>query len=113
MKVTMKSINANLPRLDALRRNYAPLGTTGYQYWRLGYLSAAVADIDEANRKVTDITIYTYGDAMKASHYYGGGIDITDCIEEALRDPDITRRDLILNIQNTIEESLEDQTDEQ
>ena len=106
--VTLKSINANLPRLDALRRDYAPLGTTGVQYWRLGYLRAAIADIDEARRNVTDITIYTYGDAMKVDHYHGGGIDITDCIEEALKNEDcaIDRRTLVRNIQSRIEDEV-------
>ena len=79
--VTLKSINDNLPRLDALRRNYAPLGTAGVEYWKLGYLRAAIADVDDDRQHVTDITIYTYSDAMQANHYRGSGIDITEQIE--------------------------------
>lgn len=106
MKPTLKSINANLPRLDTMRRDYAPLGTVGIEYWRLGYLRAAIADIDEERRHVTDITIYTYGDAMKADHYHGGGIDITKQIEEALKDYDIDRHGLIISIRDAIQEAV-------
>lgn len=105
--VTLKSINANLPRLDTLRRDYAPAGTTGIVYWRLGYLRAAIADVDEARQHVTDITIYTYSDAMKADHYHGGGIDITEQIEDALKDPDITRKQLTEAIQTAIKSELD------
>lgn len=109
--VTLKSINANLPRLDTLRRDYAPAGTTGIQFWRIGYLSAAIADVDDARQHVTDITIYTYGDAMKADHYHGGGIDITEQIEDALKDPDITRKQLTEAIQTAIKAALDSWTD--
>ncbi len=105
--VTLKSINANLPRLDTLRRDYAPAGTTGIQYWRIGYLRAAIADVDDARQHVTDITIYTYGDAMKADHYHGGGIDITEQIENALKEPDITRKQLTEAIQTAIKTELD------
>ena len=109
--VTLKSINANLPRLDTMRRDYAPAGTTGIQYWRLGYLRAAIADVDDARQHVTDITIYTYGDAMKADHYRGGGIDITEQIESALKDPGITRKQLTEAIQMAIKAALDAWTD--
>ena len=105
--VTLKSINANLPRLDTLRRDYAPAGTTGIQYWRIGYLRAAIADVDDARKHVTDITLYTYGDAMKANHYHGGGIDITEQIENALKDHDITREQLTEAIQTAIKAELD------
>jgi hypothetical protein len=109
--VTLKSININLPRLDTLRRNYAPAGTTGIQYWRTGYLRAAIADVNDARQHVTDITIYTYGDAMKADHYHGGGIDITEQIENALKDPDITRKQLVKDIQAAIKAELDTWTE--
>jgi len=104
--MTKSSINAHLPRLDTLRRNYAPLGTVGEAYWRAGYLRAAIADIDQAQRHVTDITIYSYSDAMTPSHYRGGGVDITECVEGALRDHEITRSQLIASIQDSIIETL-------
>ena len=109
--VTLKSINKNLPRLDALRRDYAPAGTAGIQYWRIGYLRAAIADVDDARQHVTDITLYTYGDAMKADHYHGGGIDITEQIENALKEPDITRKQLAESIQSAIKAELDTWTD--
>ena len=109
--VTMKSIKDNLPRLDTLRRNYAPAGTIGLQYWRIGYLRAAIADVDDARQHVTDITIYTYGDAMQADHYHGDGIDITEQIEDALKDHDITRKQLTEAIQTAIKSALDSRTD--
>lgn len=109
--VTLKSINENLPRLDALRRDYAPAGTVGLQYWRIGYLRAAIADVDDARQHVTDITLYTYGDAMKADHYHGGGIDITEQIENAMKEPDITRKQLVEAIQTAIKTELDTWTD--
>ena len=108
--VTLRSINENLPRLDTLRRNYAPVGTIGLQYWRIGYLRAAIADVDDAHKHITGITIYTYGDAMEADHYRGGGIDITEQIGDALKDTDITRRQLIEAIQTAIKAELDSWT---
>ena len=105
--VTMKSINENLPRLDTLRRNYAPSGTIGLQYWRIGYLRAAIADVDDTHKHVTGITIYTYGDAMEADHYHGGGINITEQIEGALKDHEITRKWLAKDIQAAIKAELD------
>ena len=109
--VTLKSINANLPRLDTLRRDYAPAGTTGIQYWRIGYLRAAIADVDDAHKHVTGITIYTYGDAMEADHYHGGGIDITEQIEDALKDHEINRKRLANDIQAAIKAELDTWTE--
>ena len=109
--VTLKSINAHLPRLDTMRRNYAPFGTVGLKYERIGYLRTAIADVDEARQHVTDITIYANCDAMNADHYYGGGIDITDQIESALKDYDITRKQLAKSIQSAIKAELDAYTD--
>lgn len=109
--VTLKSINANLPRLDTLRRDYAPIGTPGIQYWRIGYLRAAIADVDDARQHVTGITIYTYGDAMEADHYHGGGINITEQIEDALKDHEITRKRLAKDIQAAIKAELDTWTE--
>lgn len=51
----------------------------------IGQIKKVVADLSEDN-KCSDIVIYTQGAAMKADHYYGGGIDITDAVVDFLKD---------------------------
>lgn len=84
MKPTLKSINANLPRLDTLRNEYMLLGQDG-DLLKQRYLAYAVADLDD-DMNVDRITIYAVGDAMEADHYYGSDrtVNITDQIARVL-----------------------------
>ena len=86
MKPTLKSINANLPRFDMLRRSYMVSGTTGWTDGR-DYLRCAFADLD-VNGNVESITLYRSGQAMDEQHYYADNyvdvVDITEQIEDAI-----------------------------
>lgn len=87
MKPTKKSINAALPRLDFLRRNYMLHDYGVGIAYGYGYLRSAWADLDE-DGNVSYIRIYSVGDAMERRHYYNepGSVDITDAIENAIRE---------------------------
>lgn len=86
MKPTLKSINDNLPRFDAIRRAYMSQDATGFTDGR-DFLAAAFADLDEWGN-VCNIALYATGDAMEERHYHAEGnacvVDITDQIEDAI-----------------------------
>lgn len=84
MKPTLKSINAALPRINLIRRNYMFHGETGFAHG-YGFFASAYADLDK-DGNVEDIRIYAVGDALERRHYYGeeGTVDITDQIERVL-----------------------------
>lgn len=107
MKPTIKSINAAMPRLDAIRKNYMFHGETGYAHG-YGYLKAAFADLDD-NGNVTNITLYAVGDAMERRHYYNepGTIAITYAINAALEDWEMNRHAVCCEIQNMIRRRTE------
>lgn len=71
---------------DLKKHRYTYHGFAGYEPEKCcGQISKCVADVSE-NGICEDITIYTVGAAMKADHYYGGGVDITEPIIDFLRD---------------------------
>jgi len=110
MKPSKKSINKQLPRFDALRREYRTFGQYGICPSRT--FSKAYADLAE-DGSVTRIVTYAVGDAMESRHYYDSddAIDITEQIESAIqaqdydyygRDPKAFRAAIIDSIQDAI-----------
>lgn len=90
MKITKKSVNAALPRLDQIRREYLMPGSVGIINVQRGHLSCAVAEADDDG--IVSITLYAVGDAQKRNHYYGTDcIDVTDEIVEWVSDCYIDR----------------------
>ena len=88
MKPTIASINAVLPRIDTLRRNWNFPGELGWLKPR-GYLRSAVIDLSGGDAEC--LTLYATGDAMYSRHYYGEGdgettFDITPVLWEVLAD---------------------------
>ncbi len=71
MKPTIASINAVLPRLDALRNDWMVPGETGWMKPR-GFLRSAIIDLDN-NGNADSLTLYANGDAMYSRHYYSEG----------------------------------------
>lgn len=112
MKPTKKSIAQQLPRLDALRREYRTHDQYGICPSRT--FSEAYADLAE-DGSVTRIAIYAVGDGREPRHYYAGSyddvVDITAQIEAAIkaedydaygRDPKAYRAAVIDSIQDAI-----------
>ena len=85
--ITIKAINAALPRLDTMKRHYMPENTTGWIDGR-EFIGSAFADVDKDSGEIA-ITIYASGDAMEEKHYHSERyndtvIDITEQIENAI-----------------------------
>lgn len=86
-------------------RRYTYYGFAGMEPERcIGQIKKVVADLSEDN-KCSDIVIYTQGSAMKADHYYGGGINITDPVVDYLRDQS-DWDEMIESICDIIEENM-------
>lgn len=106
MKLTKKSINAALPRLDELRRSFLLPGSTGripYRYMR--HLRCAMLDIDPDTKQATRCVVYGVGDALESDHYYGiDCIDITECIMSWMSDDYVDRAACVSMIQDLAEE---------
>lgn len=81
MKPTLKSINENLPRFDALRREYRTHDQYGICPSRT--FAGAYADLDQ-NGNVTSISIYAVGDAYERKHYYSEQYDDVVCISSPI-----------------------------
>ena len=109
MKPTKKSIAQQLPRLDALRREYRTHDQYGICPNRT--FGSAYADLAEDG----SIAIYAVGDGREPRHYYAGSyddvVDITAQIEAAIkaedydvygRDPKAYRAAVIDSIQDAI-----------
>lgn len=94
MKITRKSINAVLPRLDELRRKYLLPGSTGrIPYPHMQHLRCVMLDFDSATEQATSCTVYGVGDALERDHYYGKDcIDITECVIGWMHDYDVDRK---------------------
>ena len=71
---------------EVKERRYTYQGFSGMKPDRcIGQIYKVVADLSEDN-KCSDIVIYAVGAAMKAEHFHGGGIDITDAVVDYLQD---------------------------
>lgn len=109
-KITLSSINANLPRLDTLRRSYRLHEWTGVFPSGIQTFSRAFADYD-GNGNCTEIRTYAYGDAMERRHYYGTGdtADVTDIIEDWMRG-EYDRAEVCRRIQSAIDDQETEET---
>lgn len=86
-------------------RRYTYHGFSGMEPDRcIGQIKKVVADLSEDN-ECSDIVIYTVGAAMKADHYHGGGIDITDAVVDYLKDQS-DWDEMIESICDIIEENM-------
>lgn len=100
MKCTKKSVNANLPRLDYLKRSYVLHGYSGIMPRNASTLKSVWMDLDSTG-KCTGISCYGYGDAMHERHYYDRSsddvkvLDITEIITEWMSDYDLSRKGVI------------------
>lgn len=104
MKVTKKSINSVLPRIDWLNRYYLYSGFSGIAPDNSSTISLVVLDLDPDSRSATDCTVYGVGEAMRPHHYHmtGAVCDITVPVEAWMRG-DITRRECVAEIQAIVE----------
>lgn len=109
-KITLSTINANLPRLDTLRRSYRLHEWTGVFPSGTQTFSHAFADYD-GDGNCTEIRTYAYGDAMERRHYYGTGdtADVTDIIEDWMRG-EYDRAEVCRRIQAAIAEAQVEET---
>ena len=116
MKPTLKSINQNLPRFDALRREYRTHDQYGICPSRT--FAEAYADLD-ADGNVAGITVYAVGDAYERKHYYSvlydDVVNISKQIEDAISADRLDEcgydsrrfRDMIIReIQETVKEGV-------
>ena len=86
-------------------RRYTYQGFAGMEPDRcIDQINKVVADLSE-DSECSDIVIYTVGAAMKADHYHGGGIDITDAVMAYLKDQ-IDWVQMLQAICNTINDAL-------
>lgn len=84
-------------------RRYTYHGFAGMEPDRcIGQIKKVVADLSED--KCSDIVIYTVGAPMKADHYYGAGVDITDAVVDYLKDQ-IDWEEMLQAICDIIEEN--------
>lgn len=98
MKYTLKSINAALPRIDALRREYRTYGSTGLTPQRTTFASAYISAEDD---DTVSVRIYGVGDAYEARDYHGETIDISDTIESWIKG-ETDREHAVYDIQQII-----------
>lgn len=107
MKTTRKSINAALPRLDQLRREFLLPGSTGrIPYSHMRHLRCAMMDYDPATQQATRCVVYGVGDALEYDHYHGRDcIDITEAITEWMSEYDATRKGCVERIWELFQEA--------
>lgn len=118
MKPTIKSINAALPRIDTLRKNWMVPGWCGWMTPR-GYLRSAIVDV--IGNEVESITLYAAEDAMYSRHYYSEGDGETSFVitqvlwdvlaDEPTSDPRKYRRHVCHMIQDAIANYKSETTD--
>lgn len=109
-KITLSSINAELPRIDTLCRRYRLLQWAGFFRKGTQTISAVFADYDDAGR-CTGISVYAYGDAKECRHYYaiGNTVNITDIIGEWMLG-EYRRAEVCRRIQAAIAEAQVEET---
>jgi len=83
-EIKLSTINANLPRLDALRRSYRLHEWTGVFPSGIKTFYCAFADYD-VNGNCTSIRTYPYVDALECRHGTGYTAEVTDIIEDWMR----------------------------
>lgn len=85
-------------------RRYTYHGFAGMEPERcIGQINKVVADLSEDN-ECSDIVIYTVGAGMKADHYHGAGVDITDAVVDFLKDQ-IDWDEMLQSVCDIIEEN--------
>lgn len=104
--ITKKSINAALPHLNELRRQFLLPGSTGLvPYPHMRHLRCAMLDIDQDTGKATRCVVYGVGDALEYDHYHGiDYVDITAQIIEWMHDPEMSRKKCVDMIYDMIVE---------
>lgn len=109
-KITLSSINAELPRIDTLIRRYRLLEWAGYFRKGTQTISAVFADYSDAGR-CTGISVYAYGDAKESRHYYGIGktVNITGIIGDWMLG-EYGRAEVCRRIQAAIAEAKAEET---
>lgn len=103
MKYTIKSINAALPRVDALRREYRTYGSTGLTPQRTTFNAAYISTEDDGT---VSIRVYGVGDAYEARDYHGETISITDIIEAWIKG-ETDREHAVYDIQQVLNDESE------
>ena len=103
MKVTKKSINNVLPRIDWLNKHYIYSGFSGIAPNNSTTISLVVLDIEPDTRTATDCTVYGVGEAKRPAHYHmtGDVFDITAPVVSWMRG-DITRCECVAEIQTIV-----------
>ena len=82
MRITLKAVNAALPRVDALRREFRLYGSTGLTPQRTT-LGSAYAEA--GNDGTVSIRVYGVEDGKIRRDYYGETVNITEIVEDWMR----------------------------
>lgn len=103
--VTLKKINAGLPRVNEINRWYIPQDFAGMVPDNAEMLGHAYADID-ADGDVS-IALYSTSDARERRHYYEerGSVNITDIIYEWAFYGNMSRKEAVKEIKNKLNNS--------